>query len=303
MEMSPEGYNVCRSFEGRALRAYKDVVGVWTIGFGNTNADAEVLGFIIGPGVTITEAQANDLLKVAMETRYEPTVRAVLGEVPQYVFDAACDFVYNIGTAGLAGRSWVKAWLARGDASGILAYDHAGGKVYPGLTRRRHREFDMITAGNYGPEGVQPPALLDSVPIPASTNMLWRGALGQEVTDFQTALGINGFPCPVSGTYDPATEAACKQFQAAHPQLAVDGVAGPATRAAAQRGVDMRSKGKRAGGAFLLSGGAISADHAVQAAPILPAWGVAALGVAFLVTVAFMAWQYRDELKAMFHEH
>src|SRR5258708_88803 len=142
--MSPTGYNVCRSFEGRALRAYKDCVGVWTIGFGNTNADASVLGFKIAAGVRITEEQAESLLKVAMETRYAPTVKRVLVGADQSTIDAGCDFAYDIGTGGFAGRGWVKSWLARKDASGILAYDHGGGHVISGLTRRRRRELAMI---------------------------------------------------------------------------------------------------------------------------------------------------------------
>src|SRR5258708_15052138 len=257
--MSPIGYNVLRSFEGRALRAYRDVVGVWTIGFGNTNSDAAVLGFKIEAGVRITEAQADALLTVAMEKRYEPTVNKAFPEAAQEVRDAGYDFVYNIGTGGFANRGWVKGWLARKDASGILAYDHAGGRVYPGLTRRRRRELGMIKSGDYGPEGRQAPPTLNAnghvdgtvtsapvpVPFPASTNMLWHGSEGQEVTDFQTALGINGFPVPVTGTFDAATEAATKKFQQAHPQLDADGVGGPATRASLQRGVDAKSKGKR----------------------------------------------------------
>ena len=36
MQISLQGLNVVRSFEGCSLRAYKDCVGVWTIGYGHT---------------------------------------------------------------------------------------------------------------------------------------------------------------------------------------------------------------------------------------------------------------------------
>jgi lysozyme len=45
MSTSEKGLAVIRSFEGRALKAYKDCVGVWTIGYGQTNYDSSVLGF------------------------------------------------------------------------------------------------------------------------------------------------------------------------------------------------------------------------------------------------------------------
>lgn len=315
LEMSPKGYNVTRSFEGRALRAYRDIVGVWTIGYGNTNSDASVLGFTIGAGVRITEAQAEQLLQVAMKQRYEPTVRVVMSGADQPTFDATCDFVYNIGTGGLATRSWVKQWKKNKDASGILAYNHAGGNVVGGLTRRRERELAMIKAGDYGPEGANPPAEVTvdssgretagnppiaSTVFPAAAGMLRLGSEGQEVKDFQAALTASGFPVDVDGVYGPATEAACARFQQAHSQLDVDGVGGPATRAALQRGVDLASKAKRATVAGVGGGAPLAADHTLHATPFLPTWSLILLGVAFVSTLAYVAWQYRDEIAARF---
>lgn len=309
LEMSPKGYNVTRGFEGRALRAYKDVVGVWTIGFGNTNSDASVLGFTIKAGVTITEEQAEQLLQVAMKQRYEPTVRAAMPGADQPTYDSSCDFVYNIGTAGFASRGWVKQWKINKDASGILAYNHAGGKVVSGLTRRRARELAMIRTGDYGPEGSAAPALVTvdaggneraGVQIPAAVGMLRLGSTGDEVKAFQESLTTNGFPVTASGTFDAATDTATKAFQRAHKQLDVDGVGGPATRAALQRGVDVASKAKRATAAGAAGAAPIVADQTAHAAPFLPMWSVEVLAVAFVVTVLYVAWQYRDELRARF---
>lgn len=155
LTMSPKGYAVVRSFEGRSLKAYRDEVGVWTIGYGNTNFDAEVLGFTIQAGVTITNEQCEQLLVAAMTRRYEPAVNAKMGpDVTQPAFDAGDGFHYNTGAIGRA--SWVQSYVAKNLPavhSQIMQWNKAGGNVLAGLTRRRNREWEMISTGDYGPEG------------------------------------------------------------------------------------------------------------------------------------------------------
>lgn len=158
LQYSESGYAVSRSFEGRSLKAYKDEAGVWTIGFGATNADAAVLGFEIKAGVTITETQAEQLLRISIPRLYEPAVRKAMapGNPTQPAYDAGVDFDFNTGA--IARASWVKSFVAHNLPvlhSQILAWNKAGGKALAGLTRRRNREWLMISAGDYGPEGKQ----------------------------------------------------------------------------------------------------------------------------------------------------
>lgn len=153
--MSPPGYAVVETFEGRSLVAYRDETGVWTIAFGNTNDDAAVLGFTIKAGVTVTPEQASLLLRASMVRLYDPAVNAHMGpNVTQPAFDAGDGFHYNTGAIGRA--SWVKSYVA-GDLaavhSQIMQWNKAGGNVLAGLTRRRNREWEMISTGDYGPEG------------------------------------------------------------------------------------------------------------------------------------------------------
>jgi GH24 family phage-related lysozyme (muramidase) len=155
---SPQGYTVIRSFEGRALKAYRDEVGVWTIGYGQTNNDASVLGFEIKAGTTITAQQAEDLLKVSMVRRYEPAVNKAMGpgNPTQAAFDAGGSFHYNTGAIERA--TWVKDFVAHDTGAvrpHLMQWNKAGGNVLAGLTRRRAREADMILLGDYGPEGKQ----------------------------------------------------------------------------------------------------------------------------------------------------
>src|SRR5438270_11416483 len=49
------GLAMIKSFEGLRLDAYRDPVGIWTIGYGHT------LG--VQPGMTLTEPQATDFLR------------------------------------------------------------------------------------------------------------------------------------------------------------------------------------------------------------------------------------------------
>ena len=66
---------------------------------------------------------------------------------------------------------------------------------------------------------------------PSSSSILKRGARGSAVAALQTALTSHGHPLVADGAFGPATERAVKAFQARN-RLKVDGIAGPATRAA-----------------------------------------------------------------------
>ena len=44
MKISDNGLNLIKKFEGCRLTAYQDAVGVWTIGYGTTNADKAITG-------------------------------------------------------------------------------------------------------------------------------------------------------------------------------------------------------------------------------------------------------------------
>lgn len=155
--ISEKGLAVGRAFEGRSLHAYRDEVGVITIGYGSIAHDCAILGINLTMATTITEAQAEQLLRISYARLYEgPTNKAMdSSKLSQQAFDGGCDFTYNLGGGAIAKAGWVRQWKVNGDAHGILAYDHAGGRVLAGLTRRRRRELAIIENGDYGPEGRQ----------------------------------------------------------------------------------------------------------------------------------------------------
>lgn len=134
MKTSERGRNKIKRFEAFRGTAYQDVVGVWTIGYGFTVGVRE--------GDTMTQAQADARLDAEL-VPYERAVEAAAGPCNQNQFDALVSLAWNIGIKGMSGSSAVKAHR-RGDfqaaARAFALWNKAGGKVWPGLTRRRAAE-------------------------------------------------------------------------------------------------------------------------------------------------------------------
>jgi lysozyme len=291
MSITEKGLSFIRSFEGRALRAYRDSAGVWTIGYGSTNFDAyavKYLGRKISAGMEITDQQAEHLLRESIRRSYAPEVSKAMPTAKPHENDAGISFHYNTGAIGRA--TWVKQWRAKasGDAirGSMLSWNRAGGKVLAGLTRRRAAEAQMLLYAEYGPTFSPQPG-----------GMLKHGSSGPAVRDLHAQLTLIGYK--LSGEFfDTETEKAVRAFQASHKQLKVDGIAGPATRAALNREADLRRKSAnttKAGGAVV---GGVVADVASNSHLLpTPAW--IAIGVVLVTVFAFVAWAYRDEVAAI----
>ena len=140
MKISQKGINLIKVFEGLSLKAYKDSVGVITIGYGST-------GPHVSMGQTITEAQAESLLKSDL-SRFEKGVSDLV-PVPlnQNQFDALVSFSFNLGLGNLKSSTLLRK-LNSLDYSGASKeferWNKAGGKVLAGLTRRRIAERDLF---------------------------------------------------------------------------------------------------------------------------------------------------------------
>lgn len=129
--------------EGKRLKAYRDCVGVWTVGYGHTGMAG---GPPVRPGMTITEAEADDILSNDLR-KFEQGVAALLakakGEVLQREFDALVDLAFNIGLGAFKSSSLLKAYVAGDKATAARKFgdwNRAGGKVVSGLVARRRRE-------------------------------------------------------------------------------------------------------------------------------------------------------------------
>ena len=98
--ISKAGINLIKEFEGCYLTAYQDCVGVWTIGYGTTNADKSITGTSIYKGLKISQATADEWLRLAINKKYGPNVDKFdhIYHWTQHEFDALCSFAYNIGS-------------------------------------------------------------------------------------------------------------------------------------------------------------------------------------------------------------
>jgi len=144
MNISKNGIELIKRFEGLELKAYPDSVGVWTIGYGWTQA---VEGKKIAPGMRIDQATADRLLKCGV-VQYEQGVNQLVKvRITQGQFDALVSFAYNLGLRSLSTSTLLKK-LNAGDKQGAAdqfgRWVNAGGKRLDGLVARRAAEREMF---------------------------------------------------------------------------------------------------------------------------------------------------------------
>lgn len=138
---SEAGFALTEQFEGLSLKAYQDVVGVWTNGYGNTHN--------VIPGSTITLAQANSDLMSDLEGAEYVVNTVVTVPLTQNQFDALVDFVFNLGSGNFQSSTLLRK-INAGDYSGAASefpkWNHAGGVVVSGLTKRRLAEQALFNS-------------------------------------------------------------------------------------------------------------------------------------------------------------
>jgi lysozyme len=143
-QYSEAGLAMTKAFEGLRLTAYQDVAGNWTIGYGH-------LGPALLAGMTITQADADALLKADIADAVTCVNRAVTEPITQNQFDALVDFCFNAGRGNFL-QSTLLRKVNAGDFAGAAAqfglWVHAGGVVVPALARRRKAEAEMFLGQN-----------------------------------------------------------------------------------------------------------------------------------------------------------
>lgn len=138
MKTSKKGLALIKKYEGCRLEAYKDAVGVLTIGYGHTGD--------IKKSQKITEEEAEELLKKDVE-KFETLVNLLIlnkYKFNQNEFDALVSFTYNLGGGNLQ-KLTANGKRNKGQiADAIPLYNKAGGKVLSGLTKRRKEEQKLF---------------------------------------------------------------------------------------------------------------------------------------------------------------
>ena len=153
MKVNKAGIDLIKQFEGCKLKAYKDSVGIWTVGYGLTTA----AGFIeVTKGTAITQDEADYYLEKAVEKFAGEIAPAFQTNVSENEFSACVSLAYNIGSPRFK-KSSVLKHLNAGDreraADAFLLWNKAGGKVLKGLERRRaaERKFFLTPARSVKP--------------------------------------------------------------------------------------------------------------------------------------------------------
>jgi lysozyme len=135
MNISKEGLELIKKFEGCELKAYKDAVDVWTIGYGHTKGVTE--------GMEITAEEAESMLEEELKEYCGYINDEVKVKLEQNQFDALVSWVYNLGPSNLRSSTMLKV-INEGKYDEVPAqikrWNRAGGKVLDGLVRRREAE-------------------------------------------------------------------------------------------------------------------------------------------------------------------
>lgn len=147
MKMSKEGVDaLLKKFEGCKLLSYRCPAGICTIGYGHTSAAGAPE---VKDGMKITQKQADDILFDDL-VKYETAVYGMVKQpLTQHQFDVLVDFAYNAGVGALQKSTLLKKVNAAqfDDVPAELSkWTKGGGKVLPGLVRRRQAESAWWTS-------------------------------------------------------------------------------------------------------------------------------------------------------------
>lgn len=139
MKISIDGINLIKKYEGCKLFAYRDSVGVATIGYGHTKG--------VRMGQAITQKQADDFLLEDIAS-VEKFLNQLGINFQQCQFDALCSWAFNLGTGNLTHSTMLKKIMAGASDEEItdqlIKWHNAGGKPLLGLMKRRASEANMF---------------------------------------------------------------------------------------------------------------------------------------------------------------
>lgn len=152
MQLSKQGIDLIKSFEGCVLNAYKDSIGKPTIGYGATFYQN---GQPVKMGDRITSQQADELLKYHLTLFANSITPIIKKTLTDNQFSALVSFAFNVGSdidadtipEGLGDSTLLKKVNTNPNDPSIktefLKWNKAGGKVLKGLTRRREAEANL----------------------------------------------------------------------------------------------------------------------------------------------------------------
>lgn len=133
MKINKEGLELIKKYEGCRLTAYKDAVGIPTIGYGHISG--------VSMGMHITQAEADKMLENDIH-RFEMYVDELKLNLNINQYSALVSFAFNVGYKNL--HQLCDGRTIKQIADHIQLYNKAGGKVLQGLVNRRKAEYNLF---------------------------------------------------------------------------------------------------------------------------------------------------------------
>lgn len=150
MQPSDKAIQVITHFESFFAKAYKDPVGIWTIGYGTIKVNSKP----VTEGMTCTAQQAREWMMDELEIITPAIEKICTTPLTQSQLDALVSFVYNLGIGNFGKSSLLRTINAnepvvedlftrwnKATIKGVLT-------PLPGLTRRRKAEFHLFSTGD-----------------------------------------------------------------------------------------------------------------------------------------------------------
>jgi GH24 family phage-related lysozyme (muramidase) len=142
-QINAAGLALIKEFEGLRTTAYRDPVGIWTIGYGHTS--------MAGPpqvyeGMTITAAEAEAILQQDLDLFEQGVTDALTITTNENQFSAMVSFSFNVGLGAYRNSTLLRKHNAgdfAGAANEFLRWIYADGQILPGLVRRREAERSL----------------------------------------------------------------------------------------------------------------------------------------------------------------
>ena len=127
--------------EGVRLRPYQCPAGLWTVGVGHLIGDGKSLPDEWNK--TFTQEEVDAILAADLVRFERGVLRLCPAALTQGQFDALVSFAFNVGLGSLQ-RSTLRMKTNRGEKESaskeFMKWTKAGGKVLPGLVKRRKDE-------------------------------------------------------------------------------------------------------------------------------------------------------------------
>lgn len=135
------------AWEGCSLTAYRDPVGIWTIGYGHKVP----LG---GSRDPISQQEATDLLQADLGATMRGLMMYINSDIDpkQNEADAICSLAFNVGVNAVSNSHLLYLYNEGLNGSAAMEFPRwngAGGQVLPGLVKRRAAEQQIFLYGTY----------------------------------------------------------------------------------------------------------------------------------------------------------